>query len=534
MKPAIRSEIIVAYSQCPRKAYLLLYNPEQGHPHEYIDILGQLRNDNQNRYIDCLKRENADTQLYNIDNLRRGHKYLLNALIKTDGLEAECGILTKVKGKSFFGHYCYEPTIFTGTHTINKEQKLELYFAGYCLERLQNARPKYATIVSVDGKSHTLKLGNTEKVIAMLLESIHEWTTASSTKPPPVTLNKHCPLCPFQRVCQDQAEQEDNLSLLNGMTPRAIKNYEKKGIFTVKQLSFLFKRRKRRKKSKSSAPVTHKAELQALAIRENKIYIQQLPKLPQSKIELFLDIEGVPDRQFYYLFGLLVRQASTQKYYAFWASTDQDELYVWQHFLDKINQFSDAPIYHYGSYEPRAIITLTKRYQSDTKPLTDRLININSHIYGKIYFPVRSNRLKDIGKFIGAQWTSNHASGLQSLVWRHHWDKSHDKSYQKLLLVYNEEDCKALQLLKTKLESISETAESSNDIELADKPKKQSTETGAQIHQELELLLKYAHFDYDKKKITALSDFPWLSTTSCVLHSGQNPLTLQVEPDTLK
>ena len=32
----------------------------------------------------------------------------------------------------------------------------------------------------------------------------------------------------------------------------------------------------------------------------------------------------------------------------------------------------------------------------------------------------------------------------------------------------------------------------------------------------------------------ALSDFPWSTPTSCVLHSGQNPLTLQVESDTLK
>jgi hypothetical protein len=28
--------------------------------------------------------------------------------------------------------------------------------------------------------------------------------------------------------------------------------------------------------------------------------------------------------------------------------------------------------------------------------------NVNSYVYGRVYFPVRSNRLKDIGKFIGA------------------------------------------------------------------------------------------------------------------------------------
>ena len=32
MEPAITSDIVVAYSQCPRKAYLLLFSPDKGNP----------------------------------------------------------------------------------------------------------------------------------------------------------------------------------------------------------------------------------------------------------------------------------------------------------------------------------------------------------------------------------------------------------------------------------------------------------------------------------------------------------------------
>ena len=81
-------------------------------------------------------------------------------------------------------------------------------------------------------------------------------------EPPPILLNKHCPLCPFRRACQAQAEQEDNLSLLNGVTAHVKRQYEKKGIFTVKQLSYLFKPRKRKQRSRKPPPVTHKLELQ--------------------------------------------------------------------------------------------------------------------------------------------------------------------------------------------------------------------------------------------------------------------------------
>jgi predicted RecB family nuclease len=34
----------------------------------------------------------------------------------------------------------------------------------------------------------------------------------------------------------------------------------------------------------------------------------------------------------------------------------------------------------------------------------------------KVYFPVQSNGLKEIGKFLGARWTAANASGLQSLI----------------------------------------------------------------------------------------------------------------------
>jgi len=51
MEPAITSEIVVAYAQCHRKAYLLLFSPDKGESHEYAQILEQQRCANQERYI---------------------------------------------------------------------------------------------------------------------------------------------------------------------------------------------------------------------------------------------------------------------------------------------------------------------------------------------------------------------------------------------------------------------------------------------------------------------------------------------------
>src|SRR5215471_15511075 len=159
MEPTITSDIVVAYSQCPRKAYLLLFSPDKGEPHEYVQILEQQRCINQERYIDHLQQTHADVQPYSLENLRKGSKVLINAQLQVDGLSADCGVLTRVEGTSTFGKYSYEPSIFVGTHSISKEQQLELSFVGYVLERFQHRSPAVGRIIRIDGTLHHVKLG---------------------------------------------------------------------------------------------------------------------------------------------------------------------------------------------------------------------------------------------------------------------------------------------------------------------------------------------------------------------------------------
>ncbi len=135
MEPAITPEIVIAYSQCPRKAHLLLFSPDKGEPHEYVKILEQQRQENQERYLNRLQQTHADLQPYSLENLRKGSEVLTNAHLQVDGFVADCGVLTRVEGTSTFGKYHYEPSICVGTHSISTEQKLKLSFVGYVLER---------------------------------------------------------------------------------------------------------------------------------------------------------------------------------------------------------------------------------------------------------------------------------------------------------------------------------------------------------------------------------------------------------------
>ena len=117
--------------------------------------------------------------------------------------------------------------------------------------------------------------------------------------------------------------------------------------------------------------------------------------------------------------------------------------------------FPGAPVYHYGSYELRAFQIAATKYGLDCAAVTDRFVNASSFVFGKVYFPTRSNRLKDLGGLLGASWTSADASGLSSLAWRYRWEDTGQNNFKEMLLTYNQEDCEAVRRLIEELQDLS-------------------------------------------------------------------------------
>jgi predicted RecB family nuclease len=263
--------------------------------------------------------------------------------------------------------------------------------------------------------------------------------------PPKLLLNDHCQICEFRQRCHDQAVQEDNISLLRGMGEKEIKSYARKGIFTVTQLAHTFRPRRKGKRGTSTEKRHHHA-LQAMAIRDKKVYVLGSPQLPASKANVYLDVEGCPDDRFDYLIGVLTESGGSVQRHSFWAndSSEQDEAF--EQFLDIIASVDDSRVFCYGSYEKTFL--RRRRMRSDRKDLVDRvlesLVNILSLIYPHIYFPTYSNSLKEVGSYLGSTWTDPKASGIQSIAWRMHWENTREEEWKQRLIAYNLEDCEAL------------------------------------------------------------------------------------------
>jgi predicted RecB family nuclease len=500
MNHLITTESVTAYPLCPRRAIFVLRGEPEGLRHEYERVLDERAARRRSQYLESLpgnelpafQRSNTNTSLV--------CRFDPTRVVAVENLVAACDALVKRTPECGTGHARHEPHLVVGTHIVSKEDRLALAYAGYVVGQAKRYLPTAGFIVPPDGRPRLVRLPPLYPAIRSIVDSLRQFVNEPAMDAPPLNLAHKCGTCPFHDHCLLEAEQTDSLTLLERMSPKLVRRYAKKGVFTVNQLSYLFKPRRRRKRSPAAQP-SFNIELQALAIRTNKIYLHEPPVLAEQPVELYLDVEGIPDQAFHYLIGLLIKNRDSITMRSFWADTPEDECRIFTDCVEAAKLFPDAPIYHYGSYEPRAFQNAATKHGIDCAAFIDRLVNVNSFIFGKIYFPTRSNRLKDLGVFIGASWSSADPAGLQSVAWRYRWEGTGDDKYKEMLLAYNREDCRALRLLTKELQSLAEAASTRCDVDFADRPKLNSTTVGEEIHCAFENILSSAHLDYRRKSI---------------------------------
>jgi predicted RecB family nuclease len=277
-----------------------------------------------------------------------------------------------------------------------------------------------------------------------------------TSEPPPLVLNKHCPVCEFKSRCRYLAVEQDHLSLLTAMTAKERMKCEEKGISTITQLSYGYRPRRRRRLKpaavQGSQPVKHDHRLTALAIKNARIHVVGSPSLPIEGTPVFMDVEGMPDRDFYYLIGLRHETQGTYIEQSFWADAPEGEEDIWLKCLRALKQIDNPRILHYGAYETRFLKHMRERWTSPEDVafvdcIVDGAVNLLSRMYGRIYFPTYSNGLKEIARWLGFEWTWAQASGGVALLLRRCWELTSDEEMRRKLITYNIEDCRAAEVV---------------------------------------------------------------------------------------
>ena len=73
-------------------------------------------------------------------------------------------------------------------------------------------------------------------------------------------------------------------------------------------------------------------------------------------------MEGIPDRDFYYLVGLRIRNGNSVVQHSLWADALEDESKIYFQFLDILKTIEKPVLIHYGSFETDFLKQMEKRY----------------------------------------------------------------------------------------------------------------------------------------------------------------------------
>ena len=131
------------------------------------------------------------------------------------------------------------PIRFIFTNKLDKDDKLLLAFDALTLSQSLGREISFGKIIHGDNHATSkVKIATLVGEVRKRIDKIAVLLTSSA--PPELILNRHCAECEFQTRCHKEAIQQDDLSLLSGMTAKERKKLNSRGTFTVKQLSFAF------------------------------------------------------------------------------------------------------------------------------------------------------------------------------------------------------------------------------------------------------------------------------------------------------
>lgn len=472
-------------------------------------------------------------------NWRLASRVMVRAQMNSWVLESELHAIERVPADDQGKPADFIPIRFFFANKLGNKDKMMLGFDVFVLSEALGREISVGKIVHGDD-SVTLRAKISALVGEVKKRTNRISSLLSSPSPPELVLIRHCAECEFQSRCRQKAKEVDDLSLLSGMSEKERARHRSKGIFTVTQLSYTFRPRRAPKRAKNPAKPHHFA-LQALAIRENTIYIHGTPELPECKSRVYLDIEGLPDRDFYYLIGALIVTEERETFHSFWADPESDQSTIFLQFAEAVSELPDLRVFHFGDYDAAAIKRAATDLPEDAQIRIDSIlqksVNVLSLVYPHVYFPTYSNSLKEIGPRIMENFVQQEASGLDSIVWRMQWESAREAHLKTRLFEYNESDCRALkQLTEFISDRLSKGVGTSvGGIAVSRTEKMQQIRPHWQLFaprtyalEDLQQVGKSAYFDYQREKVFVRTHprFKWVNRMA-----RKNKKTLSSKPN---
>lgn len=385
--------------------------------------------------------------------MRNGTPLIYQGVLKADRFVGVPDLLVKRDGKSNLGGWWYEPHEIKISRSVKPFHILQLCFYAMLLERIQGHRPETATVVLADATEEVINLdGAWPEFESRLAEAIAIVDRGIRTD---LAIFSGCGECVWHDVCSNAAKNRNDVTLVADLRRATKPALIEAGIVAVHDLTKADPERLAKIRgigSKSAERLVVQARSQATG---TFVPVGEA-RLPESPIELFYDIEGEPNLDMDYLHGLLIVEPGKEsRYLAFLADRPEDEGEAFGSFVTEVAQIlkrhPDAPIYHYHSYERTRVTKLFERYPAQpitSDDLMGRFIDLHRVLKEAFVLPVEGYGLKPVSKWLGFEYRNSKSSATQSMLWYRLWLDTGERQYLEDSVLYNEDDCRATNLIK--------------------------------------------------------------------------------------
>ncbi len=382
----------------------------------------------------------ANTHLWNLpENIYGG----VNLLVRFDS------------ASSVFGSYHYRIFQFKRAHDLKEHYALQVSLLNYILGCIQGYTPA-ATRVFLKGRQEDVIFNDHNK---RLLRELSYWRNIRDGKAKP---EAHKPpkaaSAPWRIYANKIVAQEKNLLMLPGLNTEMRQCLKINGLYTTDDVA---QAGLAKIQGILEEPHATDAYYNSIAYQQHKPVLRNAGYFPPpvKKYNLYFDFEATEtftkdNISFVYLIGIWDKEQN--KYVSFVAKTPEEEIKIFEQFYDYIQDFPNTALYHWTEYEVKKMKKLAQEHPQAAdklKALCNICYDLKVAVNKAFYLPAPSFSLKAAAPAFGFFWRQDDCGAMDSMVYFTNWLKTGNDELLQKVLMYNEDDCKAMLDLEEKLKS---------------------------------------------------------------------------------
>ena len=402
--------------------------------------------------------------------IQDGYDLIYHAFLIDGDFRGEADFLIKTKElkSKVFGDYSYEVYDTKISRNLRPRHVTQITAYSYMLSKIQKILPKKMYLIDGSDITHEYKVIEYINLFHHELQEFRNFLSNIKKKNIYPEKCNFCSLCDWSDECDKIWEDDNYINLIAGSNKSQIEKLKKQKIRNVEQLintkltstdlkinSEIFEKLKSQAKLQEEKRKTGESKIIILDPDVGKGFYK-LPKPNEG--DVFFDIEGFPrmDRPFEYLHGVYYKEKNQFKFKSFWAK-DFNEKSERENFIELINflekhlkKYPEAHIYHYNTYEKRAIREMSSAYSKDF-PKAD-IIN-DDWLRGEKYVDLfriatqsirtseKDMSLKSLEQFYKFERKADIVKADDSVVKYDNWIATKNDKYKQDIINYNKEDC---------------------------------------------------------------------------------------------